>query len=76
MSIFNDYLADMGLEDLSKMRTEWALIFDAVQLFSRAFEQLEEAVEVEVKELACDGVDNWEHGASLGNFIRAVCIAS
>ncbi|XP_044590291.1 glutamate receptor ionotropic, kainate 3-like isoform X2 [Cotesia glomerata] len=69
--IFNDYLADMGLEDLSKMRTEWALIYDAVQLFSRAFTQLEEAVEGDVKELACDGIDNWDHGASLGNFIRA-----
>ncbi|XP_057319651.1 glutamate receptor ionotropic, kainate 3-like isoform X2 [Microplitis mediator] len=71
LSIFNGYLGEMGLEDLSKMRTDWALMFDAIQLFSRAFKQLEEAVEGDVKALACDALDNWEHGASLSNFIRS-----
>ncbi|XP_014297240.1 glutamate receptor ionotropic, kainate 2 isoform X2 [Microplitis demolitor] len=71
LSIFNDYLGKMELEDLSKMRTDWALMFDAIQLFSRAFKQLEEAVEGDVKALACDAIDNWEHGASLSNFIRS-----
>lgn len=72
LATYNDYLYEMELEDLSKMRVEWALIYDAVQLFARAFKQFKEAVKGNVRALTCDGFDSWEHGASLANFIRAV----
>ncbi|XP_034944502.1 glutamate receptor ionotropic, kainate 2-like isoform X2 [Chelonus insularis] len=72
IEIFDNYLYELGLEDLSKMHTEWALIFDAVQLFARAFKPFKEAVKVNVRSLACDGYDTWEHGASLANFIRNI----
>ena len=72
IAIFDEYLYEMGLEDLSKMRVEWALMFDAVQLFGRAFKQFKDAVKGNIRALACDGYDNWEHGASLANFMRAV----
>ncbi|KAK0092608.1 hypothetical protein PV326_001041 [Microctonus aethiopoides] len=70
--IFNEYLYDMGLDDLSKMRVEWALTFDAVQVFGRAFKQFKDAVKGNIRALSCDGYDSWEHGASLANFMRSV----
>ena len=57
----------------SQLRVEHALMYDAVQLFARAFKQLKDATKVNVnKLLKCDGNSRWEHGLSLSNFTRSV----
>lgn len=63
---------EWGLDDPSQLRVEFALIYDAVQLFARAFKQLKDAIKGDVKKLPCDGSARWEHGLSLSNFMRSV----
>lgn len=63
---------EWGLDDPSQLRVEPALMYDAVQLFARAFKQLKDASKGDVKKLPCDGSDRWEHGLSLSNFMRSV----
>lgn len=62
---------EWGLDDPSQLRVEPALMYDAVQLFARAFKQLKDATKGDVKKLPCDGSDRWEHGLSLSNFMRS-----
>nr|XP_012232574.1 PREDICTED: glutamate receptor ionotropic, kainate 2-like [Linepithema humile]XP_012232575.1 PREDICTED: glutamate receptor ionotropic, kainate 2-like [Linepithema humile] len=62
---------EWGLDDPSQLRVEPALMYDAVQLFARAFKQLKDATKGDVKKLQCDGSDRWEHGLSLSNFMRS-----
>ncbi|KAG5316711.1 GRIK2 protein, partial [Acromyrmex insinuator] len=57
--------------DPSQLRVEHALMYDAVQLFARAFKQLKDATKGNVKKLSCDGDSRWEHGLSLSNFMRS-----
>jgi len=63
---------DWGLDDPSELHVEPALMYDAVQLFARAFKQLKDAIKGDVKKLPCDGSERWEHGLSLSNFMRSV----
>lgn len=67
-------VADLGLSAANELRVEHALMFDAVHLFAHAFKQLSEAIEGDVKQLACNASENWEHGISLSNFMRSVSI--
>lgn len=60
------------LDNPSQLRVEHALMYDAVQLFAKAFKQLEDATKGNVKQLSCDGNSRWEHGLSLSNFMRSV----
>ncbi|XP_070167335.1 glutamate receptor ionotropic, kainate 2-like isoform X5 [Polyergus mexicanus] len=62
---------EWGLDDASQLQVEPALMYDAVQLFARAFKQLKDAIKGDVKNLPCDGSDRWEHGLSLSNFMRS-----
>lgn len=62
----------MGLEDLSKLPLEAALMFDAVQIFARAFKRFKDAVKGDARTLSCTDSDSWEHGTSLSNFVRDV----
>ncbi|XP_011872400.1 PREDICTED: glutamate receptor ionotropic, kainate 2-like isoform X2 [Vollenhovia emeryi] len=62
---------EWGLDNPSQLRVEPALMYDAVQLFARAFKQLKDATKGDVKKLPCDGSDRWEHGLSLSNFMRS-----
>lgn len=70
--IFDHELAEMGLEDLSKLPLEAALMFDAVYIFARAFKRFKDAVKGDARTLDCTALDSWEHGTSLSNFIRDV----
>lgn len=63
---------EWALDDPSKLQVESALMYDAIQLFARAFKQLKDAIKGDVKKLPCDGSDRWEHGLSLSNFMRSV----
>jgi len=69
---FNKHKNKWGLDDPSQLRVAPALMYDAVQLFARAFKQLRDATKADVKKLSCDGSDRWEHGLSLSNFMRSV----
>ncbi|XP_050461328.1 glutamate receptor ionotropic, kainate 2-like isoform X2 [Cataglyphis hispanica] len=68
---FNKHKNEWGLDDPSQLQVEPALMYDAVQLFARAFKQLKDAIKGDVKELPCDGSVRWEHGLSLSNFMRS-----
>ncbi|XP_011138744.1 glutamate receptor ionotropic, kainate 2-like isoform X1 [Harpegnathos saltator] len=62
---------EWGLDNPSQLRVEPALMYDAVQLFARAFKQLKDATKGDIKKLPCDGSERWEHGLSLSNFMRS-----
>lgn len=64
--------AEWGLDNPRQLRIEPALMYDAVQLFARAFKQLKDSIEGDVKRLPCNDTINWEHGYSLSNFMRVV----
>ncbi|XP_011304726.1 glutamate receptor ionotropic, kainate 2-like isoform X2 [Fopius arisanus] len=70
--LFSDVPYKMGIEDLSKMSLHSALVYDAVQLFARAFKHFEDAATGHARTLKCDGVDSWEYGSTLSNFIRSL----
>ncbi|XP_032677546.1 glutamate receptor ionotropic, kainate 2-like isoform X2 [Odontomachus brunneus] len=63
---------EWGLDDPSQLRIEPALMYDAVQLFARAFKQLKDATKGDIKKITCDENERWEHGLSLSNFMRSV----
>lgn len=70
---FNDFLYEMeNVDSLGQLRVEPALMYDAVQLFARAFKRFQDAVKGNVRSLSCDGADNWELGESLRNYLRTV----
>ncbi|XP_031827369.1 glutamate receptor ionotropic, kainate 2 isoform X2 [Nomia melanderi] len=64
------YKNEWGLDDPSQLRVEPALMYDAVQLFARAFKRLKDAIKGDVKQLSCNDTSSWEHGYSLSNFMR------
>ena len=70
--IIEDFFTPLGITRANQLTLEQALMFDGVQLFARAFKQLSDAVKGDVKQLPCDGSENWEHGISLSNFMRSV----
>ncbi|XP_063982898.1 glutamate receptor ionotropic, kainate 2-like [Diachasmimorpha longicaudata] len=69
---FNEVSFKMGIDDLSKMPLHSALVYDAVQVFARAFKLFVDAGEGHVRKLNCDGDDSWEYGSSLSNFMRSI----
>ncbi|TRY76305.1 hypothetical protein TCAL_06372 [Tigriopus californicus] len=56
----------------STIRTETALIFDAVHLFSRALTDLDRSQELSQVSLNCDGPGTWQYGNSLINYMKMV----
>ena len=73
-SIVETHKYEWGLNDPSELRVEPALMYDAVQLFARAFNRLRYTIKANVKPLLCNGSISWEHGFSLNNFIRVVSL--
>ncbi|KAK9303596.1 hypothetical protein QLX08_004759 [Tetragonisca angustula] len=69
-SIAETHKYEWGLNDPSELRVEPALMYDAVQLFARAFNRLRYTIKANVKPLLCNGSISWEHGFSLNNFMR------
>lgn len=72
LDIVKMHEAEWGLDNPRQLRVEPALMYDAVQLFARAFKQLKDSIEGDVKKLPCNDTINWEHGYSLSNFMRVV----
>ncbi|CAL4122174.1 unnamed protein product, partial [Meganyctiphanes norvegica] len=54
------------------MKTETALMYDAVNLFVMAIQQLDNSTDLQITELLCEGNDAWVHGNSLINFMKMV----
>lgn len=57
-----------------KMRTQTALMYDAVKLLTEALGQLNEK-QIAVKKLNCNSMESWENGHSITNFMRNVSIS-
>nr|XP_053639399.1 glutamate receptor ionotropic, kainate 2-like [Cherax quadricarinatus] len=52
--------------------TEVALMYDAVQLFAKALDDLDRSRHIDVTPLECDGDVTWVHGNSLINYMKWV----
>ncbi|XP_011503888.1 PREDICTED: glutamate receptor ionotropic, kainate 1-like, partial [Ceratosolen solmsi marchali] len=52
------------------IKTETALMYDAVHLFARALHVLDASQQIEIKPLSCDLTDTWDHGYSLINYMK------
>lgn len=54
------------------MKSETALIYDAVYLFATALHGLETSSQIDIEPLSCDDGDTWLHGYSLINSMKIV----
>lgn len=54
------------------LQTEVALVFDAVQLFAKALDDLDRSKHISVTSLDCEGDVTWIHGNSLINYMKWV----
>ncbi|XP_042864658.1 glutamate receptor ionotropic, kainate 2-like isoform X3 [Penaeus japonicus] len=57
---------------LSIPQTEVALMYDAVQLFAKALDDLDRSRHIDITPLECDGDATWVHGNSLINYMKWV----
>ena len=49
-------------------------MYDAVQLFAKALDDLDRSRHIDVTPLECDGDSTWVHGNSLVNYMKWVSI--
>ncbi|XP_031625101.1 glutamate receptor ionotropic, kainate 2 [Contarinia nasturtii] len=54
------------------IKSETALIYDAVHLFAKALHDLDTSQQIDIQPLSCDGQDTWPHGYSLINYMKIV----
>ncbi|XP_023339114.1 glutamate receptor ionotropic, kainate 2 [Eurytemora carolleeae] len=63
-------------EDIEmSMKTETALMYDAVHLFAKALDELDQSQVITTKPLSCHGMETWQHGNSLVNYMKLVEMA-
>ncbi|XP_045593286.1 glutamate receptor ionotropic, kainate 2 isoform X4 [Procambarus clarkii] len=58
--------------NMTLLKTEVALMYDAVQLFAKALDDLDRSRHIDVTPLECDGDITWIHGNSLINYMKWV----
>ncbi|XP_052126881.1 glutamate receptor ionotropic, kainate 2 isoform X1 [Frankliniella occidentalis] len=58
--------------DAAKVKTETALMYDAVHLFAKALHDLDSSQRIDIKPLSCNSDDTWPHGYSLINYMKIV----
>ncbi|XP_055382987.1 glutamate receptor ionotropic, kainate 2 [Condylostylus longicornis] len=58
--------------NLSSIKAETALIFDAVHLFSKALHDLDTSQQIDIQPLSCENQNTWPHGFSLINYMKIV----
>lgn len=66
---------DKGLQrsaNLSTVRAETALMYDAVHLFAKALHDLDTSQQIDIHPISCDGQTTWQHGFSLINYMKIV----
>ncbi|XP_072157051.1 glutamate receptor ionotropic, kainate 2 isoform X1 [Bemisia tabaci] len=62
-------------ENITFIKTETALMYDAVFLFAKALHELDSSQSIDIKPLSCDAVNTWLHGYSLINYMKIVEIS-
>ncbi|XP_055710635.1 glutamate receptor ionotropic, kainate 2 isoform X2 [Phlebotomus papatasi] len=60
------------MTNISVIRTETALMYDAVHLFAKALHDLDTSQQIDIQPLSCDASDTWPHGYSLINYMKIV----
>lgn len=58
--------------NISVIKAETALMYDAVHLFAKALHDLDTSQQIDIQPLSCDGPDTWPHGYSLINYMKIV----
>ncbi|XP_043469345.1 glutamate receptor ionotropic, kainate 2 isoform X3 [Leptopilina heterotoma] len=58
--------------NLTFIKTETALMYDAVYLFAKALHVLDASQQIDVKPLSCESTVTWDHGYSLINYMKIV----
>lgn len=53
-------------------QTKAALIYDAVNMFSTVYMDLEKTERMLAKPLSCDGTDTYDHGLRITEFMKVV----
>nr|XP_026489834.1 glutamate receptor ionotropic, kainate 2 isoform X4 [Vanessa tameamea] len=56
----------------TSVKTETALMYDAVHLFAKALHDLDTSQQIDVRPLSCEAEDTWPHGYSLINYMKIV----
>lgn len=59
-------------DNMTFIKTETALMYDAVHLFAKALHDLDTSQQIDVKPLSCESEDTWPHGYSLINYMKIV----
>nr|AJD81615.1 ionotropic glutamate receptor 4 [Helicoverpa assulta] len=57
-------------ENMTFIKTETALMYDAVHLFAKALHDLDTSQQIDVRPLSCEAEDTWPHGYSLINYMK------
>jgi len=58
--------------NLTTVRSETALMYDAVHLFAKALHDLDSSQQIDIHPISCDGQNTWQHGFSLINYMKIV----
>lgn len=58
--------------NLTTVRSETALMYDAVHLFAKALHDLDTSQQIDIHPISCDGQSTWQHGFSLINYMKIV----
>nr|QZH55026.1 ionotropic glutamate receptor 4 [Achelura yunnanensis] len=59
-------------ENMTFIKMETALMYDAVHLFAKALHDLDTSQQIDVRPLSCEAEDTWPHGYSLINYMKIV----
>ncbi|XP_055852888.1 glutamate receptor ionotropic, kainate 2 [Episyrphus balteatus] len=58
--------------NITTIKAETALMYDAVHLFSKALHDLDTSQQIDIQPISCDGQNTWQHGFSLINYMKIV----
>ncbi|CAH1126003.1 unnamed protein product [Ceutorhynchus assimilis] len=67
-----DIMPSVYRDNVTFVKAETALMYDAVHLFAKALHDLDSSQQIDIKPLSCDAVDFWPHGYSLINYMKVV----
>ncbi|KAL9900013.1 kainate-type ionotropic glutamate receptor subunit 1D isoform 1-T1 [Glossina fuscipes fuscipes] len=78
--IVGDVVRQWSIEDkgvlrsanLTTVKSETALMYDAVHLFAKALHDLDTSQQIDIHPINCDGQSTWQHGFSLINYMKIV----
>ena len=65
-------LGKRAIQPLENIKTETALIYDAVKLLATALQDLDQSQSVDVSPISCENGTPWPHGSSLINYMRPI----